>query len=144
MARHGLHNWAFTFNRRKRAFGLCDFQSRTIYLSSTLTELNDEAAVRNTLLHEIAHALAGHKAGHGPAWREVARSIGAKPRRCYREDEVKQPPSPYLLVCPSCRGSTPRHRRPKGVVACRSCCVQFNGGRFSERYRLVLRHSGNS
>ena len=36
--------------------------------------------VTNTILHEIAHALAGAKPGHGPAWKTVARRIGATPR----------------------------------------------------------------
>ncbi len=136
---HGLQNWTFAFNRRKRAFGLCDFHKRTIYLSAVLTELNGEAEVRCTLLHEIAHALAGPEAGHGPAWRKVARSVGAKPRRCYSAQEVRQPQSRYLLVCPSCKESTPRYRRPTKVYACRGCCDRLNRGRFSERYRLQLR-----
>ena len=63
LAEHDLHDWSFAFNRRKRAFGLCDYTRRTIFLSADLTELNDEAEVSDTLLHEIAHALAGHKAG---------------------------------------------------------------------------------
>ncbi len=108
LAEHALHDWTFAFNRRKRAFGLCDFQKRTIYLSAVLAELNGEAEVRDTLLHEIAHALAGHGAGHGPAWREVADSVGAKPRRCYRADEVKQPPSPYLPVVPQINTAPPQ------------------------------------
>lgn len=33
-------------------------------------------AVENVILHEIAHALAGQEAGHGPRWRAVALWIG--------------------------------------------------------------------
>ncbi|CAA9212541.1 MAG: hypothetical protein AVDCRST_MAG93-89 [uncultured Chloroflexia bacterium] len=75
---HALYDWTFAFNRRRRAFGLCNFQKRTIYLSAALTQLNGDAEVRDTLLHEIAHALAGPKAGHGLAWRKVALAIGTK------------------------------------------------------------------
>lgn len=138
--KHGLQDWTFAFNRRKRAFGLCDYSTRTIYLSVVLTELNGEAEVQDTLLHEIAHALAGPKAGHGPVWQEVARAVGAKAKRCYSAEEVRQPPSRYLLVCSSCQASTPRHRRPTKVYACRSCCDRYNKGRFSKRYRLELHH----
>lgn len=137
--KHALNDWTFAFNRRKRAFGMCDFQKRTIYLSAVLTELNGEAEVKGTLLHEIAHALAGPGAGHGPVWRKVARAVGAKPRRCYSAEEVRQPQSRYLLVCPSCEASTPRHRRPTKFYACRSCCDRYNKGRFSKRYQLQLR-----
>ena len=140
LAEHDLQDWSFAFNRRKRAFGLCDYTRRTIFLSSILTELNGEAEVCDTLLHEVAHALAGHRAGHGPAWQKVAREIGAKPRRCYGAEEVQQPPARYVLVCPTCRQETPRHRKPRGVYACRSCCERLNGGRFSEHYRLELRY----
>ncbi len=139
LAEHGLDDWTFAFNRRKRAFGLCDYTRRTIFLSSVLTELNGEAEVGDTLRHEVAHALAGPRAGHGPAWQQVAREIGAKPRRCYDADEVRQPPARYVLRCPSCRQETPRHRKPTGVYACRGCCGRLNGGRFSDRYRLELR-----
>lgn len=139
LAEHGLYDWSFAFNCRKRAFGLCDYTRRTIFLSAVLTELNGEAEVGDTLRHEVAHALAGPRAGHGPAWRKVAREIGAKPRRCYDADEVRQPPARYVLRCPSCQRETPRHRKPTGVYACRGCCKRLNGGRFSERYRLELR-----
>lgn len=114
---HGLYDWDFVFNRRKRSFGLCDYTRRTIFLSFVLTEFNGEAEVRDTLRHEIAHALAGPRAVHGTAWRKVAREIGAKPRRCYDADEVRQPPTRYVLRCPSCRQETPCRRKPTGVYA---------------------------
>ena len=37
----------------------------------------DPREVRDTILHEIAHALAGAKAKHGPAWKAIARRLGA-------------------------------------------------------------------
>lgn len=140
LRKHGLHNWVFAFNRRRRVFGVCDFQKRTIYLSSPLAELNGEAEVRDTLLHEIAHALAGPKAGHGPVWQGVARAVGAKPRRCYSSQEVQQPQGRYQLVCPSCGHAEVRYRRPTRVYACRCCCDRYNNGRYSECYRLKLLH----
>ena len=36
--------------------------------------------IRDTVLHEIAHAIAGREAGHGPLWKVTARRIGATPR----------------------------------------------------------------
>lgn len=124
---------------RKRTFGLCDYRYKTLYLSAPLTELNDEVAVRDTLLHEIAHALAGWRAGHGPRWREVARRIGATPTRCFDVASVKTPAAPYSLVCPSCGEAQPRWRRTRTRWACRDCCARYNGGRYSERFLLELR-----
>ena len=42
----------------------------------------------DTILHEIAHAIAGANAGHGPVWKAVAKRIGAAPRaRAEEKDE---------------------------------------------------------
>ena len=39
-----------------------------------------EAEIRDTILHEIAHALAGPEARHGARWKAIARRIDATPR----------------------------------------------------------------
>lgn len=44
------------------------------------TEDND---LRETVTHEAAHCVAGIKAGHGPAWKLVHRSMGGKAERCH-------------------------------------------------------------
>ena len=137
MQMYGLASWRFAFNQRKRAFGLCNFTRKTIYLSAPLTEINDEPAVRDTLLHEIAHALAGPAAKHGLIWQEIATRIGATPRRCFGS-EVKMLPSRYILVCPNCGQSVSRHRPPTRAYACWFCCRAYNGSKFSEKYQLVL------
>jgi hypothetical protein len=49
-----------------RRFGTCRYSRKLITLSRQLIELNDQARVLDTILHEIAHALAGPKTGHGP------------------------------------------------------------------------------
>jgi predicted SprT family Zn-dependent metalloprotease len=78
----GFFSWGFDWNRRKRALGTCNYTKKQIQLSihffNTL-EGNDE--IFDTILHEIAHAIAGVRAGHGYAWRNVARKIGANPNR---------------------------------------------------------------
>jgi hypothetical protein len=47
---------------------------RWIHLSQPIVELNDEAAVRNLILHEIAHALTS--GGHDIDWQMMCRKIG--------------------------------------------------------------------
>ena len=135
MARHGLGDWTFAFDRAKRRFGACRYTTRTISLSRTLTELNESAAVRETLLHEIAHALTPG-AGHGPAWHAQCRELGIAAQRCYTAQEVVQPRSPYLLVCDTCGLEVPRHRKTPTPVACKNCCTVHNGGRYTSRYAL--------
>jgi predicted SprT family Zn-dependent metalloprotease len=114
--------WSFEFDRSKVRFGRCHYGRKEISLSRHLVELNDEAEVRETILHEIAHALAPRKAGHGPAWRAVAKSIGCNAKRCYGE-EVMRPRPKYQGTCPGCRRVIYRHRRT--LIACGKCSPVF-------------------
>ncbi len=90
---HGLHGWAFRFDKATRRFGCCDFTHRTISLSRRIVLLNEPDRVRLTVLHEVAHALAGPGAGHGKMWREIVLRLGGDPQRCYGA-EVALPDRP--------------------------------------------------
>lgn len=123
MARHGLNDWHFRFTHSLARFGQCSYSKKTISLSKHLTLLNDESLVRNTILHEIAHALVGHKAAHGPAWRAQALAIGCDGRRTYN-DNVAAPPRNTVGVCPGCLREIRRYRRR--ALYCLPC---HNAGR---------------
>jgi len=120
MARHGLEGWTFAFDRARKRLGSCLPSSRRITLSSTLTRLNDEEVVRDTILHEIAHALTPGD-GHGARWRAACRKIGARPERLVPSHEVVLPPAPHALVCDRCGGRYPRYRRSRLRYACGRC-----------------------
>lgn len=141
MKRYQLWRWSFRFSGEKRAFGRCDFGTQTIYLSKHYVLLNEEPQVRDAILHEIAHALAGHEAGHGPKWRRVAARLGAAPRRCVSQDDVTAPPPAYLLECPNCGVRLSRYRRPSQPLACGRCCDRHNGGDYHARFRLQLKRA---
>ena len=122
MAVHGLTQagWKFMFDNAKRRFGVCKHSTKTIGLSLPLTKLNDEAQVKDTILHEIAHALVGPNHGHNNVWKRKCIEIGAKPQRCYSSATVKQPKMNYVAVCEGC-GIT--HKRIKRVrVGVRYSC----------------------
>lgn len=110
LVEHGLTDWTFGFNRRKRALGLCRYTERRVELSIYLVDLNSDEEVLDTLLHEIAHALCGPKAGHGPKWRAKCRELGAKPERLC--SDAAMPRGPWRATCPGCRHEHARHRRP--------------------------------
>ena len=110
MAEHKLRGWVFCYNRGKRTLGMCDFTRKRIELSRYFTAHNDEAAVRDTALHEIAHALAGEKAGHGPKWKAVCKRIGAKPERV--DQTAVMPRGHWSATCPNCGAVHRRFRRP--------------------------------
>ena len=80
MDAHGLTGWAFAFGEARRRLGHCHFQDRMIRISRTHALEGSEEQIRDTVLHEIAHAIAGYEAGHGPLWKATARRIGATPR----------------------------------------------------------------
>lgn len=111
---HGLLLWGFGFDRAKRRCGNCNFGKRKITLSRHYTELNSRQEVTDTVLHEIAHAIAGFKAGHGPEWKRVAQRIGAKPQRC-ADASVEMPKAKWRLMCQEGHDFGPRHRRSKSM-----------------------------
>lgn len=93
MNSHGLTAWTAVINPRPmRRLGCCRYRKLTIELSQLFVRTHDEEHVMNTILHEIAHALAGARAGHGERWKRTARSIGLKnPQRLKHDtsDEYK-------------------------------------------------------
>lgn len=130
MAEHKLRRWVFCYNRGKRTLGMCDYTRKRIELSRYFVAHNEEAAVRDTVLHEIAHALAGEKAGHGPKWRAVCTRIGAKPERLDRE--AVMPKGHWEAKCPGCGAVHRRFRRPLlgRTYVCTSCGQEKGGLQF--------------
>ena len=119
MQQYRLTGWTFAFNRAKRTMGLCRHLERRIELSVYFVLANDADSVRDCILHEIAHALAGLAEGHGPIWREICLRIGAKPERC---GDARMPDGDWSAMCPNCQREYTRHRRPKRNLL--YCCSQ--------------------
>lgn len=122
-----LGGWEFAFDNAKRRCGSTHFGPKLIKLSRHFVQLNGEAEVRETILHEIAHVIAGQAgdAGHGRIWKGIARQIGAKPERCAGA-EVKMPEGGIEGVCADgCTVRHTRHRMPTqrmlNVWKCTGC-----------------------
>src|SRR5262245_25959867 len=102
---YGLKDWTFGFDRRKKRLGVCHFPTwgrpGRIQLSAHFVLLNPPEVVEDTIRHEIAHALAGPEAGHGPVWKLWCLTLGAKPQAC-NEGEALMPKGPWRATCPSC------------------------------------------
>jgi predicted SprT family Zn-dependent metalloprotease len=125
MNRHGLldKGWCFEFDNAVKRFGVCRFRRKTIGLSAKLTTLNNEEKVKDTILHEIAHAIAGYDAGHGIEWKRVCERIGAKPERCYNVAETNVVELKYYAKCGAC-GKEHQKARLVNKLARRSCKCQ--------------------
>lgn len=127
MHQHGVGHLMFEFDRAKRSSGRTFFlmdRPVKITLSGYWTERMSEDQVTDTLLHEIAHAKAGISAGHGPAWRSVARQIGARPERCAKTNMV--PDYLWTGVCPNGHKARGLHRAPGRVMTCPTCSNRFD------------------
>lgn len=107
--------------------GLCNYAARRIELSALFVAMNDEKLVCDTILHEIAHALAGHRAGHGPRWVAVCHRLGVAPNRTC--GSATMPRGPIRARCPGCGLEHHRHRRPlRGrTYYCRACGPERGG-----------------
>lgn len=124
IAQHLDESWSFGFDNAKRRAGQCDYAKKRITLSRYLTARYDDETNRQTLLHEIAHALAGHAAGHGAQWRRTARVLGYTGGRTHHGETATEL-APWVGVCPS--GHTAyRHRRPTRALSCSRCARRFD------------------
>lgn len=77
--------YTFQWGRAKRRCGCCDYRNKVIKLDRSYVEDNEEADIRDTILHEMAHAFARYIYGrvqpHGPEWKLVCREIGCTGNR---------------------------------------------------------------
>lgn len=120
MDEHGLHEWDFAFDRAKVRAGACHFTDRRITLSRHLTAAHGEAQVRETVLHEVAHALVGPRHGHDRVWRARALAIGASGQRCYAGGDEPVVPGRWQGRCAGGH-VVHRHRRPVRLLLCARC-----------------------
>jgi predicted SprT family Zn-dependent metalloprotease len=120
---HGLDAWAFGWDRARRRAGQCRHDLRRITLSRDLTALHDEAEVRETVLHEVAHALVGPRHGHDAVWRATAVRIGATGRRTV-DPAAPSVEGDWVGVCPAGHRVT-RFRRPTRPLSCGRCAPRF-------------------
>ncbi len=121
---HGLHDWTIAFDRAKRRAGVCRPGRRQIGLSAPLTSIHPEREVRDTILHEIAHALVGTQHGHDDVWRAMASRIGCSGERCSSED-APSIDGDWVGTCPAGHRRT-RHRRPERPSSCTTCAPGFD------------------
>lgn len=120
----GPDEWTFGFDQARRRAGACDYAKRRITVSRHLAAGFSADDARQVLLHEIAHAVAGHKAAHGPRWKAIAVRIGYTGDRVWR-GEVHTDAAPWIGTCPAGHEHY-RFRRPSGTHSCGRCSRRFS------------------
>lgn len=73
--------------QNRQALGLCKFLTKDIIIDINHVKENDWSDVLDTVMHEVAHALAGveispkgRMMGHGKRWKRWAKRLGATPK----------------------------------------------------------------
>ena len=99
-------------------------------------EPEGEIHVRETLAHEMIHywLWVRHRPyGHTDEFYSKMNAMGAR-----RYNPVpKRRPHKYVYSCPGCKGEF-KSRRKLARLACAKCCKAFNGGKYSDDFKLVL------
>ena len=124
IAAHLDPSWTFGFDNAKKRAGLCNFSAKHITVSRYLAARYADDDVHQILLHELAHALAGPRAGHGPRWKKVAFDLGYDGKRTH-DGEIADELAPWVGTCPA--GHTHfRYRQPTRPLACGLCARRFD------------------
>lgn len=130
MAKHHLmrDGWMLKIGRAVRQAGSCNRSRKTITISGSIAKLNSKTEVQDTILHEIAHALAPRGSQHGSDWQEIAVKVGARPERCM-DANLPVPPARYIGTCPN--GHTVESIRMR-----RCSCGKCSGGKFNLKFLI--------
>jgi predicted SprT family Zn-dependent metalloprotease len=117
LLQHELSLWSFRFDNGRTRAGSCQYGPHVITLSYEFAKHAPAAEIRDTLLHEIAHALVGKTHHHDAVWRTTALALGCSGRRCH---ELQFTPPRYIVRCErGCWVATAERRNRK--VICKRC-----------------------
>jgi predicted SprT family Zn-dependent metalloprotease len=136
IALHLDEAWSFGFDNARTRAGLCNYTHKRITVSRHLAARFDDDDIHQVLLHEVAHAIAGARAGHGPTWKSTARELGYVGSRLH-DGPIAEDLAPWVGTCPAGHVHY-RYRRPGRVLACGTCSRRFDAANTIEwRERIV-------
>lgn len=134
MYEHGVGHWKLSWMDERHTAGSCltkKWSKRPsasyghIKLSRVFFEYFDVLEARDTILHEIAHALTDPKLpGHGAVWRAKARAIGGKGAQYVAAREHAKPQYSMVGTCP--QGHTVK-LRTVAAISCKKCNDTLGG-----------------
>lgn len=137
-----LKYWNASTNNRKRSFGVCNYTKKQIELSSYLIPVMTNKGIKETIIHEIAHALTpGHN--HDKVWKLKCIELGGTGQRCggsekYMDGEkgrklAQQKMAKYTLTCPECGAIYHKNRKPTVDSSCGK-----HGRGYNPKYKLII------
>lgn len=121
---HLDEGWTFGFDNARTRAGLCNYDRKRISVSRLLAVRYEDDEIHQVLLHEVAHAMAGPRAGHGPGWKRVAADLGYEGKRLH-DGAVATELAPWVGTCPAGHEHY-RYRRPTRPLSCGRCSRRFD------------------
>jgi SprT protein len=139
-----MRAYKLEWSNGKRRLGYCNPYYKIVSVSMHHVRGSEDNEVIDTLLHEVAHAIAEERAkargvrikSHGFEWRNACREVGAKPERLkHNAYTIAKPQSKYTTKCNAC-GKVSFMNRWNGVrkYSCGTC----SGNKFDARFLLNI------
>ncbi|KKM82810.1 hypothetical protein LCGC14_1315620 [marine sediment metagenome] len=139
LKQHNIFDWNIEIDRAKKRLGCCHWKTKKITLSKEFTELNNEAIILNTIKHEVAHIIAGYTAGHGQYWKVICKIVGCNDSRFVDSSIINRPKGKRIYICPICKETYTYNRILKRNYSCITCSTKNNNGKYTEKYKLILK-----
>ncbi len=124
IALHLDGSWTFAFDNAKTRAGLCNYTTKRISVSRYLAARYEDDEIHQVLLHEVAHAIAGNRAGHGPQWKAIATELGYEGKRLH-DGAIATELAPWVGTCPAGH-VVHRYRRPARPLSCAKCSRRYD------------------
>lgn len=135
-AKWELSEWELKFSNQKRHLGCCSPRKKIISMSRAFMQTNPFSVMKDTLLHEIAHALHSIETGktnHNNTWKKFALKVGCEPKRCATGEGLNMPKGNYIGVCLVCGKETHFYRRVRRSYSCSHCTSSYD-----PRFKLTI------
>lgn len=118
--------WGFRFNSRKnsRRLGACFYRQKMIEINQLYAYHNPLLSVVDTILHEIAHAIAYEQTRtvqhHNPLWHSISLQIGCNGNRTGTDRTPIDIACKWGIYCPNCGKLGNCHRKLRNRI-CSNC-----------------------
>jgi len=158
MDEHGLRQdgWRFEWDRATSRFGQCRYNHRAISMSAVMTVHRTADEVRQTMIHEAAHALTKGE-NHNRVWLAKARSMGYTGARTRELPEGYERPDRSNGAQTAAYGSTTIHLGDKleyqgrgytvkTINRSRAVCTRDDGTEIHVPFSIITKYrtGGNS
>jgi predicted SprT family Zn-dependent metalloprotease len=124
-----IPGWTFGWNNRTSSLGLCVYRKKQVQVSSIWASKLTDDEVMDTVLHEVAHAVAFTVHGchdHGPVWKKVCMELGCTPKATARTSIPMSElgiQTKWQVLCNDCKTVSLYQRKPKRDIKHYACMV---------------------